>query len=470
MNFDELKTLVSKGESDTLEFKKSTAKLHAAFETVCAFLNGNGGTVLIGVTDNRKIVGQQVSDSTKRDIASKIAQIEPAAQPSIEYVDITPELQVIAIKVNPGEHAPYDYDGRSFQRTQSSTERMSQHRYEQKIIERGQLNHSWEDAVDNTSSIDELDNEEIHQAIMEGISEKRIPASIAKENTDKILRQLELTVNGKPKRAAIALFGKTIRSEYSQCWLKLARFKGTDKLGEFIDNQQFHCNLFKILEEADNFLRRHLPIASHFKPGQLRRIDTSALPMLAVREALVNAVCHRDYSSRSGYISIAIFDDRVEIWNNGTLPNELKLSDLKRKHDSVLRNNLIAKIFYLRGFIEAWGTGTTKILQLCKDEGLPVPTFSERTGGFLVTFKLATPMGGEVAQKERVSIDSLSPRQQEILRLLEEKGMLSAIQITDSLQGTTRLRTIQADLLELKNQGVLEQSGKGKSSVWKIRS
>ncbi len=256
---------------------------------------------------------------------------------------------------------------------------------------------------------------------MDGITEKRIPASIAREAPEKILRQLNLMNNAKIKKAAVALFAKKIQSGYLQCWLKMARFRGITKTNHFIDNEQVHCNVFQMLEKADQFLSRHLPIASYFKPDEWQRIDKPTLPILAIREALVNAICHRSYEDPSGYISIAIFDDRLEIWNRGILPKELKISDLKRKHDSVLRNHLISKVFYLRGYIEAWGTGTTTMNELCKENSIPPIKFSERTGGLVVTFKFATPLGSHISIKKI----ELTKRQNEILNLLTKTSLLN---------------------------------------------
>ncbi len=456
-----MEQLIQQGESNTVEFKTSTAKLNAAFKTICAFLNGKGGTVLIGVNDHGKVVGQDVTDNTRREIAREKKKIEPTAPIDVHYVNIKENKFVVAIQVDAGEHSPYVYDGRPFQRDESETNRMSQHHYEQLLVKRGQLNHSWEDVIATEYTLDDLDHEEIYRTVMDGVAVKRIPPSITKEEVEKILRQLELIVDGKPKRAAVALYGKEIKSGYKQCWLKMARFKGTDKAGDFIDNQQIHCNAFRMLEEADNFFRKHLPMASYFKPDQFKRIDKLALPVLAIREALVNAMCHRNYSDRSGYVSIAIFDDAVEIWSDGVLPKKLKLEDLKRKHDSVLRNELIAKIFYLRGYIESWGTGIEKMTDSCKEHGIPAPKFSERTGGLVVTFKFAELIGG---YKEKKEIE-LTPRQLEILKLLE-KSSLNGTQLAEKLSDTPSVRIIQKDLVILERAGLVSRKGKARAIVW----
>lgn len=463
MNIEELKLLVAKGESNVLEFKTSTATLKAAFETICGFLNSKGGTVLVGVKDNGKITGQIINDKTKREIANEIKQIEPSAVIDVDYIKIKENTVVITIQVNRGHHVPYTYDGRAFDRRETETHRMSQHRYEQLLVERGQLNHSWEEIAANSYGIDSLNSDEIYRTVMDGISGKRIHASIAQESIEKILRQLGLFSNGKLKNAAVVLFAKEIQSGYTQCWLKMARFKGTSTSGDFIDNQQLHCNVFGMLEAADNFMQKHLPLAGYFKPDQFKRIDKPALPILAIREALVNAICHRDYSDRTGYISIAIFDDRVEIWNNGTLSSKLRLEDLKHKHDSVLRNALIAKVFYLRGLIEAWGTGTTRMIDFCKKDGLPAPKFAERTSGFLVTFKFASSIGSS----KNIEKSELTVRQHEILKLLAG-GPLNGTKITEMLKDQASIRIVQKDLAKLEMDGLVTRTGKARSVMWSI--
>ena len=165
MNIELLKQLINKGESDCLEFKKSTTQIKGAFETLCAFLNGTGGYILMGVKDNGQIIGQHVNDKTKQELAREISKIEPPISPKIYYIDIGEDKHVIVIKVPQGEHIPYAYDGRPFERNQSTTERMSQHRYEQLIVKRGHLNHDWEKFPAIGYTIDDLDHEEIRRAI-----------------------------------------------------------------------------------------------------------------------------------------------------------------------------------------------------------------------------------------------------------------------------------------------------------------
>lgn len=467
MNLKQLKSVVAKGESEIVEFKKSTAQLRGAFETVCAFLNGGGGLVLIGVDDKGKIVGQDVTDNTRQEIAREVSKLEPSARIDINYIGTKENKYVIAIQAHPNHHAPYAYDGRPFGRNQTTTVRMSQHRYEELIVARGHLNHSWEEVLIPDYTIKELDREEIHKTIAEGIQENRIPASALKDDVPKILKRLGLSENGKLKRAAAILYAKETFPDFLQCMIKMARFKGTTKLGDFIDNQQIYCNAFTMLKEADAFLQRHLPIASFFRKDSIHRIDKLALPAMAVREALINAICHRDYSNRSASISLAIYDDRLEIWNNGTLPKPLKLADLKRSHESMPRNKLISKVFHARGLIETWGTGTNKMIDLCKADQVPEPIFEEHTGGLNVIFRFKEPIG--MSSQKTAKPNLLNIRQEEILQLLQSGKPLSADEIFNQLKTPPSLRTVKADLSVLKKMNLVEQQGKARSTIWKAK-
>ena len=170
--------MIQQGESHCLEFKKSTAQIKPAFETVCAFLNGKGGYVLFGVKDNGELIGQQVSDNTKQDIANEIRKIEPNAPIEIHYVHLENHHQIIVLEVQPGKYAPYTYDGHSFERTTSSTSRMTQHHYEQLIIKRGHQNHAWDKDCAENYSMDDLDHDEICLMIQDGIDQNRISSEV----------------------------------------------------------------------------------------------------------------------------------------------------------------------------------------------------------------------------------------------------------------------------------------------------
>jgi len=469
MNLEQVKSLVEKRESKTVEFKKSTGLLHSAFATLCAFLNGKGGTVLIGVTDNYQIVGQEISDRTRIEIANEIKKIEPTASIDVHYIPVKENKFVIAIHVDAGKHVPYVYDGRAYQRDESQTNKISQHRYEQLLVERRQINHSWEELTATDDTLDDLDHEEIRLAVKQSIVVGRVPTTAQGEKIEDILTGWNLINDGKINNAAVILFAKKTLPHYPQCHLKLGRFRGIDILGDFIDNKEFYGNAFRMFEEANSFIMRHLPIASFFEPDRFERTDKPALPVLAVREALVNAVCHRDYSNRSASITLAIFDDRMEIWNNGKLPPDLKISELRKKHKSEPRNKLIAKVFYDRKYFDGWGTGTVKIFNLCREHDVPEPMYEEYSGGVEITFRFKEPIaftsGRQVAPAKR----SLNARQEIILELIKKHIAIGTDRIISELPNPPSLRMIQKDLNRLRALGLIELKGSARDSLWTLK-
>ena len=479
MNLNEIKNLTNKecrgGELKTLEFKTSTANLASACQTLCGFLNAEGGLVLIGVKDNGSLVGQSVTNNTRQEIARELKKFEPAAPISVNYVPLTEDQSIITMKVPAGTYSPYTYDGRPYQRLESTTSVMPQHLYEQLLVKRGQLNYSWEEYLTEEHTIEDLDHDEIRKTIKQAIESNRIPETTSSDDINHILLHLELLKNNKLKNAAMVLFGKKTFPYFAQCAMQMARFKGTSKLEGFIDNQQICGNAFKILAEANDFMRRHLNIASFYQPDSFVRIDKPTLPTSAVREALINAICHRNYQNNSA-IHLAIFNDRLEIWNSGVLPKELTIEDLKKNHTSYPRNKLIADVFYRRGLIEKWESGTTKMLAICHKHGLPEPQFDEYSEGLSVTFLFEEPIGpiiptvhldiasGQPTQRSR---NRITKRQEQIIALLEQFNELTAAAIQAQLsEHSISLRTLRNDLIYLKKIKVIDSSGRGKNAVW----
>lgn len=468
MDINQVIKLANEGESPSIEFKTSTGELSKACQSICAFLNAKGGFVLIGVKNNQQIVGQHVTDNTRLEIARELKKIEPPAheQIDIDYVSFGNDKVVIVLQVMGGRHAPYTYDGRPYVRVESSTGVMSQHLYEQLLVRRGQLNHAWEDQSVDEYKIDVLDHEEIRRTIKEGIDQNRIGVEVLNYDIEHILQNLKLMRSDNLINAAMVLYAKEVQPDYDQCMIRMARFRGIDKLGDFIDNQRVYGNAFRIISAATEFAMRHLPIASFFEPGKIQRTDQPAVPPLAFREALINSISHRDYTNRNTSIALAIYDDRLEIWNNGTLPPQLKIEDLRKQHQSYPRNEEIATIFYKRGWVEGWGTGTTRMIGYCQKNGTPEPEFHEYSGGFAVTFRFKESMGRVTSSPK----PSLNERQRKILKILEHTKALNANEIFDQLDDNASLRTVKADLSILKKAGILEQIGSGKLTLWKLKS
>ena len=268
-------------------------------------------------------------------------------------------------------------------------------------------------------------------------------------------------------RAAVVLFGKEQRvgSEFTQCLLRAARFRGVDRT-KFLDNRQFRGNAFSLLSHAERFLRDNLPIAGHIPTDSFVRMDEPLYPTEALREALANAFCHRDYTSGGGSVSVGIYDDRLEITSTGPLHFGLTSEMLFLPHDSQPWNPLIANVFYLRGIIERWGRGTIKMAELTAEAGLPRPEIEDIGGSVTVRFQPS-----HYVPPQRIGHD-LSERQRDILLVLDSAPFGLALRaIMAQLSESYTEQQVQYDLTVLREINLVSSRGRGRGARWeRIRS
>ena len=461
MTLEQLDQLVAKGESERLELKKSTGDLRGGMETLCGFLNGQGGKVLFGVTEKGRILGQDVSDQTLQDVAREIMRFEPPATISQMRVPIEKRREVLLLETTDRSQAPYTYNHRPYRRIGTTTSVMSQPEYERRLLERGHAHRRWENQIAERYRLRNLDMKEVRRATSDAVASGRLESPIV--NPLEALQKLKLMESEHLLQGAVVAFAKEVLPDYPQCGLRMARFRGTTK-AEFLDQRQLTGHAFVLLREADLFLRRHLPVAGRFEPGLFERQDEPLFPPLALREALVNALCHRDYSIPGGAVGIAVFDDRLEISSTGLLPFGLTVEDLKRNHQSQPRNPLLANVFYLRGLIERWGRGTQKIIELCVKAGHPEPEFEERAGEVIVRF---IPSG--YVPPHRVSHD-LSERQRRILHTLRSGTRLRSMEIRFQLSPRPSATVLRDELNFLRSLGLIEGSGHGAGARWWLKT
>ncbi len=401
-NARQLAALLKTGEGQTLEFKRSTGELKEGMQALCAFLNGSGGTVLFGVRPDGTAEGQEVSDQTLRDIAQAADRFEPPAHVSIHRVKVKAARDVIAVVVEGGrEMRPFVYEGHAYERVSSTTRRMPQAKYERLLVERGHAKRRWENLPAEGLALKDLDRKEILRTRELAIQQNRISPDTSRD-IGEILDRLGLRVGGVLTQAAQVLYGKRFLPDYPQCLIKMGRFRGAEITGEIVDNRQEHMHAFAMVREGMAFLERTMPLGARFPEGQIFREDRFPVPLDALREILLNAVMHRDYSHYSGYIAIVVFDDRIEIRSFGRLPNGVTVEQLSGRHDSKPTNPLIAGAFHRTGAVEVWGRGTNRVIAMCKKHGAPPPTFEERQEFMIVTFKAQLVAGGAAGTKSEL--------------------------------------------------------------------
>jgi len=475
MTLERIAQVVVGGESETLEFKSTTGTRREAARTVCAMLNQHGGQVLFGVTPDGRVVGQQVSERTIEEVSAELARIDPPAFPAIERLPVKEDREVVAVTVGRGQSRPYMYRGKAYRRLGNSTVEMRADEYRQMLFERMHSERRWENQLAEGWSVDELDAHEIRITVEEAVRRGRIEDPGTREPRD-LLRGLGLYRDGILWRAAVALFGteERITFDMPQCLLRVARFRGTDRT-EFVDNRQFHGNAFSLLRAAERFLRDSLPIAGHIDEGRIERVDEPLVPPLATREALANALCHRDYSIGGGSVGVAIYDDRLEVTSTGTLHFGLTPEKLFAPHESIPWNPLVADAFYRRGIIERWGRGTLKMAEVTIAAGLPQPEIEDAGGCVTVRFRHPTASPHIVA-KERVAVaeesgnqmQKLSEQQRNVLGLLDQADQPLALrEIHARLSGSVSVRQVKRALGRLRDLGFVASTGHGVSARWK---
>ena len=461
MTPEQVEVLASYGESETVEFKETTGTRRQATMTVCAFLNQSGGRVLFGVTAVGEVVGQQVGERTIEELSEELRRIDPPVFPTVERVPVKDGRVVIVVSTGPGVSKPYMYRGNAYRRIGNTTVALSADEYNRMLFERMHVEQRWENQPAVGWTIDDLDMSEILRTVRAAVRLGRLREPPSEEPLD-LLRGLHLLQDDQLLRAAAVLFGNTERvgSEMPQCLLRVARFRGLDKM-HFLDNRQFNGNAFKLLEDGQRFLRDTLPIAGRFEPDRFERIDEPLYPPLATREALANALCHRDYSM--GSIGLAVYDDRLEVTSPGLLHFDLTPEKLFAPHESKPWNPLIARGFYMRGIIEEWGGGTLQMAELASSAGLPIPEIEDAGGTVTVRFRHGQFVPG---RRRRAAIPA--ERQEAILTLLEraEQG-LTRREILAYLGPAVSDRQVRRTLEELRDGGLVESTNQGPLTRWK---
>jgi len=314
---------------------------------------------------------------------------------------------------------------------------------------------AWDDTFEDRGNWDFLEESTIED--FKRFAVDRIPSIVREKDFATILKKLNLIENQHLKRAAIMLFGKEVQRFYSHACVKIGRFLSDTDIQT---TDIVKGNLFQQLENALEILRTKY-LQSNIKFEGIHRRDILEYPYEALREAIINALIHRDYRSFS-QIQIRVYPDKLIIMNAGGLPPEVPVESLKTNHLSKPRNKLLAETFYYAGFIEAWGRGTLKIVEKCVEQGLPEPDFKEENGVMTVTFYK------DKLNKENLKKLGLNDRQIKAVMYVKEN-----VRITNSeYQGLFEVskRTATNDLNELVQKGPFDKTGtRGRGTFYEIK-
>ena len=333
---------------------------------------------------------------------------------------------------------------------------MSKDEYERLILEKHKEKLRFDNQICKEASLKDIDKDVVKKFLKKASFERRLeinPDITVKE----ALEKLDLIKNSNLTNAAVLLFGKNPQRFFLQAETRCARFKGTKPL-EFIDMKVFGRNIIDQRDDSLEFVKEHIRLHAEIKGTE--RIEKWEYPIEAIREAITNAICHRDFELSSS-VQIRIFDDRLEIWGCGPLPEPLTPEDLKKKHNSILRNPLVGKCFFLIKFIEEWGTGTNRMIEACLNAGLPEPIFEEVSGNFVVTFR-------KYYISENTEKLGLNERQNIAIEFIKQHGMIT-LRDLKKISHKVADRTLRKDLNDLVKIGVIKPVGekKGRKYVFK---
>ena len=454
----DVEALILKGESQALEFKESLSLKEEIGEGVSALSNTAGGVILAGVGDAGEIIGAEIGKKTLEDLANYIKMhTDNHVFPKISAIEAKGK-SVVVIKVRESDEKPVFFKGRAYVRLGKSTHKLSASEIRKLAKESGSKVY-WDEEVCKNATLDDIDEEKVKWFLRKAKTERNLDIDPDTPTKD-ALKRLELMAERNPTNAAILLFGKNPQRLFLQSEARCGRFKGTKITGPFIDMKVIGGNLFDQIGEIEKFVLRNISKAAWVEPAKIERQEKWEYPPDAIREAVTNAVCHRDYES-SANVQVRIFDDRIEIWNPGILPQPLTPADLKKQHESKPRNKHIAKCFFLTKFIEQWGTGTNKIVELSIKHGLPEPVFEETAGSFVVI--LGKEMSAEYLREQ-----GLNERQVKAVLHINEKSKITNKEYQD-INGVSK-PTATRELRDLVNKGVIVKIGEtGRGTVYVFR-
>lgn len=453
-----LRQILAGGESEQVEFVAGVGREAHIEEAACAFLNARGGIILAGVGEGGRVIGVDAAARKVEQLRGRLAEaIAPPASLSVTVGGLD-ERSLIVIDVPQGLEKPYVCSGKIMVRRGASIGPASANDIASLISQRAIGEGRWERLPALGIELGDLDSALVKQ-VATRIRQTRGHDLDSTDDPERILTRLNLVRSGQFTNAAVILFGKSPADSYPQTRVRAARFRG-DSRSSFIDNRVFEGNLFSLIEALMSFLNVHVAISSDFGPDQLYRLDRPAYPWPAVREAIVNALVHRDYSAFDGGMSLAIYDRRIEFWNSGHLPDEMTVEDLRTAHPSRPTNPDIAQVCFLYGLMERWGIGTQKIIRTCEENGLPQPEWKVDKNGLTLTMRLAE------GEDRRPEAGHLSVRPLAIARRLHPGERLRLADYQELISSEVKSRQARMDLMQLTQAGYLKRVGAGRATVY----
>ena len=439
-----LESMLCRAEGKRLEFKRDLSSPKGVLRTLAAFANTSGGILLVGVADDRSVKGVPDVLAEEERLANLISDgLTPRLVPNIEVIAWR-RTQVLAVEVYPSAQRPHHVRAEGFPAGAYVRVGSSNRPADAALL--SEMRRLANDESFDETPLPALDSESLDFRAASELFAPRRPLS----HTDLLTLRLLCRHQGRivPSVGGIVLIGRDPQAHFPDAWLQCGRFAGATK-ARIADRVEVRGTLPAMLDGALAFVRKHALLG--MKLDGLRRTDCWSVPMVAVREALVNAVVHADYAMTGRPLRLAIYDDRLEVENPGLLPLGMTIEGMQQGV-SKLRNRTIGRVFRELGLIEQWGSGVPRMFAVCRETGLADPLLEELGFGFRVTISLAA------SPRSKTSGDATEKR---ILALLAGAG--SGGLSTHALAGHLEIsdRAVRVRMAALLERGLVRVIGKG---------
>ena len=436
-------------ETQNIEYKSSWRD--EFLREICGFANAQGGTLYIGKDDNGNVIGIENSKRLLEELPNKITTILGIVSAVNLHETEQGEYIEIVVEAQPN---PVNYKGEYHFRSGSTKQELKGAALDKFLLQK--YGKRWDSVLIPNVSISELKQETFEFFKTKGIESKRLDEKCRNDNPEQILNNLKLIEKGYLKRAALLLFHPDPEKFVTGAYIKIGFFRSESDL-QFQDT--IHGNLFEQIEKTMEYLLTKYTRALISYKG-LSRIETYEYPEDALREALLNAVAHKDYAGCTP-IQIRVYNDRIKIWNEGQLPENWTVENLFQEHSSRPYNPDIANAFFRSGNVEAWGRGIDKMTEQCTAAGLPMPIITNKGSDFWITFRK------DIYNAVDLGLLGLSDRQIKAVLYVKEKGKITNLEYLEINQGITD-RTALRDLDSLIEKGVFQRVGEKKSAYYEL--
>ena len=455
MNSSDIDVLLREGEGLRVEFKSSFD--NKVIETLVAFANTSGGSVLIGISDDRKVSGVTINHESVQNWLNEIKnKTSPALVPVVESLEYNMKA-VIVFSVTEYPIKPVSTRSKYLKRIANSNHLMTTDEIANEHLRT--INSSWDYYTDPDHGIGDVSLEKV-KTFMSRIEQHT--GNMIANNPIEFLAKLEITRRNQMTFGGFLLFARDycLISD-----LQIVRFKGESTI---IDSISLNTDLFTEAEEVFNFIRKHLMVEYIFT-GEPQRTERFDYPPEAIREIIMNMIVHRDYRDSSGSI-IKIFDDCIEFFNPGRLTGGITVNDLvSGNYISRCRNKLIAKAFKEAGLTERYGSGISRILNICKKHGIVPPAFEEIYDGFrVILYKNKLNVIEDVTVNVTVNVteDVTVKRAESLLNIIRQDPSANIDEMAKKME--VNRRTIIRDLEKLKRAGKIRRAGSDKYGYWEL--